>query len=621
MKKIIYILLIAFGITITSCNDFLDTKSPSELTPDITYSSVVYTENVLLGVYSKLTLDKTYGARLALNYATNSDVEIVGADVSSYAQATNRGLSNYRGTPSNTSLDAWQESYALIERANLCVEGIEGSPILQGTDKAKIAKMLAFKGEALTLRALTYFELLRNFGDIPFKTESTKLDGSNIYLPATDRDAIMDTLLVNLQEAEQYVPWVGTESYGSSERITKGFVKGLIARIALQRGGYSIRNKAGYPTERGSDWQKYYELANKECKEIKANGTHKLNPSYKNIFEKLNKLELDQTYNENMFEVAHGLANSGEMGYSIGVRFYANAKYGFGNNSNVVCTTAMYFYSFDQKDLRRDATVAYNVYGNSTGDLKEIMISNPYGFNFAKWDQRMMGNKWLSQNLKASGKAGYGINWVIMRYSDVLLMLAETENALNGGPTDIARAALKEVRTRAFSANDKATEVDAYVDGLSGEEAFFNAIVNERAWEFGGEAVRKYDLIRWNLLMSKIQDSRDQFTRMINKQGEYSFMPATLYFKYDVAGENLQKTDINFYDGTVDKSSDKTYQSVTWFGGMKAADLQKYTEISTVFSNGLQKAVNGTADNRHLYPLSTTIISDSNGKLTNSYGW
>ncbi len=608
-------------MTVVSCEDFLNTQSPSELTPEVTYSSVVYTENALLGVYAKLILDKTYGARFPLNYATNSDVEIVGADATSYKEAKNRGLSNYMGTPSNSSLDCWQESYALIERANLCIEGIEGSPILQGTDKEKIATMLAFKGEALTLRAMVYFDLLRNFGDIPFKTEATKLDGSNIYLAATDRDEIMDTLLVNLQEAEQNVPWVGTGNYASTERVTKGFVKGLIARIALQRGGYSIRNKPGYPTERGSDWQKYYELANKECKEIQENGTHKLNPSYKNVFEKLNKLELDQTYYEDMFEVAHGLSSSGEMGYSIGVRFYTNTKYGFQNNSNVVCTTAMYFYSFDQEDLRRDATVAYNVYSNGTGDLKEIMITNPFGFNFAKWDQRMMGSEFLSQNKQATNKAGYGINWVIMRYSDVLLMLAETENALNGGPTDIARAALKQVRARAFSSEDKAIKVDAYVDNLSGEEDFFNAIVNERAWEFGGEAIRKYDLIRWNLLMSKIQDSRDQFSRMIYKQGEYSFMPATLYFKYDVAGENLVKSDINFYDGTVDKTSDLTYQSITWFGGMKASDVTKYTEIATVFSSGLKKEINGVADNRHLYPLSTTTISDSNDKLKNSYGW
>ncbi|RYY22785.1 MAG: hypothetical protein EOO04_15185, partial [Chitinophagaceae bacterium] len=43
----------------------------------------------------------------------------------------------------------------------------------------------------------------------------------------------------------------------------------------------------------------------------------------------------DDTYNENLFEVAHGLGRSGEMGYTIGVRFNKNNKYGFGNNANV----------------------------------------------------------------------------------------------------------------------------------------------------------------------------------------------------------------------------------------------------------------------------------------------
>ncbi|MEG1686213.1 MAG: RagB/SusD family nutrient uptake outer membrane protein, partial [Bacteroides sp.] len=296
------------------------------------YGSVVYTENVLMGAYSKLALDKTYGCRVPLNYATNSDIEVVGADATSYKEDKNRGLSNYLGTPGNNSLNFWEEAYYLIERTNLVIEGIEGSPILKGGDSQAIEKMNAFKGEALTLRAMIYFDLIHNWGDVPFKTEPTRVDGSNTYLPATDRDEIMEHLLADLEIAEDLVPWIGDKNYGSAERVTKGFIKGLAARIALQRGGYSIRNKAGFPTERGTEWEKYYTIANQKCKDIIENGKHKLNASYREVFENLNKLKLDQTYNENLFEVAHGLAYSGEMGYSIGVRYNKNSKYGYGNN-------------------------------------------------------------------------------------------------------------------------------------------------------------------------------------------------------------------------------------------------------------------------------------------------
>lgn len=620
MKKIIYILIASVYLLNVSCDDFLDTQSESEMTPDIVYNSLVYTENVLIGAYAKLTLDRTYGARLPLNYATNSDVEVVGADASSYNQNTNRGLSNYLGTPSNNSLNFWEEAYSLIERTNLLIEGINGSALLSDNNKETKNKMLALKGEALTLRALIYYDLVKNWGDVPFKAEPSKENGSNVYLPATDRDDVMDSLLVHLEEAIEYLPWMGSGNSNTSERITKGFAKGLRARIALARGGYSIRNKPGFPTERGSNWQKYYEMANKECREVVESGVHRLNQSYQNIFEKLNMQELDLTYKENLFEVAHGLSYSGEMGYSIGIRYSANSKYGYGNNTNVVCTTGMYFYSFDRKDLRRDATVALHVYSNSTGEIKEFIKVEPMGLNFAKWDQKMMNSAWLSQNKEVSGKSGYGINWVVMRYSDVLLMLAETENELNNGPTDLAKSAFKEVRNRAFGEADRAVKVDAYVDNLSSKEEFFEAIVDERAWEFGGEAVRKYDLIRWNLLMTKIKESRQQYQAMVNAEGDYSFMPKKLYYKYDEAGECIDHSSMNLFE-EVEKPSDKAYQEVGWFAGLSESNIEKYGKMAELFSTGLEAIVNGAADNRHVFPYSLSTISDSNGMLENSYGF
>ncbi len=101
--------------------------------------------------------------------------------------------------------------------------------------------------------------------------------------------------------------------------------------------------------ERPDNWRSFYELANQKCKEIIDKGTHQLNPSYVNIWKNINALKLDPTYNENLFEVALGLGQSGEIGYSIGVRFYTNSKYGYGNNANVVNTNAYYFYSSTRK--------------------------------------------------------------------------------------------------------------------------------------------------------------------------------------------------------------------------------------------------------------------------------
>lgn len=615
MKKIFLITLCAIvALGMSSCKkDFLETSSPSEFTPDLTFSSLAYTDFAVVGTYALLTQDQLFSARLSLNYATNSDIEFAGADNNSYRENSTRGLSNYLGTPDNNSLSReWSTIYKLIERANLCVQGIRTSPVMATADSTI---MKAYLGEALALRALAYFELVKNWGDVPFKTEPTNHDLSNVYLAPMDRDSIYDRLITDLLEAENYVPWVMSANYGTSERITKGFIKGLTARIALFRGGYSIRNKPGYPTERVSNWREYYELARQKCQEVMQQGPHKLNNSYLEIWKKLCRLELDATFNENLFEVAFGLGRSGEMGYSIGVRFYPNSKYGFGNNANVVNTSAYYFYTFDPKDLRRDVTVAYYTYSNSAAEVKEVLQTNPMSFNFGKWDQRWMNEKWGDMNSAAQGKFGYGINWVVMRYSDILLMFAETENALNG-PTGPAKDALKLVRRRAFAETDRAEKVETYVNNLNDEQSFFHAIVNERAWEFGGEAIRKYDLIRWNLLSTKIQEQREEFKKMLTGAAPYNQLPKYLFYKYESNNEIIDKASINFYE---DKGSTDIpgYTKINWLAGLSDANKTTYSERVDLFSSGLNTAV----PNRHLYPVANSVISESQGKLKNSYGF
>jgi hypothetical protein len=615
-KRLSIVLIAAAGLSLTACKkDYLNTSSPSEFTPDLVFSSTAYTDFAITGTYALLTQDYLYSARLPLNYATNSDIEVAGADNASYKENSTRGLSNYLGTPDNSALAReWTTIYKMIERANLCVEGIRNSAVMKTSDSST---MKAFLGEAITLRSLAYFELVKNWGDVPYKAEPTKYDLSNVYLEPTDRDVIYDYLLNDLQEAENYVPWVGSGTYGTVERVTKGFIKGLIARIALFRGGYSLRNRNGsFVTERGSDWQKYYELAHKKCQEIMTQGVHKLNTAYVDIWKKLCSLQLDATYQENLFEVANGLGRSGEMGYSIGIRFYTNSKYGYGNNANVVNTTAWYFYMFDQQDLRRDATVAYYSYSNGAAEVKEVFQANPMSFNFAKWDQRFMGSGWSAINKAASGKFGYGINWSVMRYADVLLMFAETENAIYG-PTALAKDALKQVRNRAFADSVKATKVEAYVNALTDQTAFFNAIVNERAYEFGGEAIRKYDLIRWNLLLSKIQEQRDGFKKMMNAQAPYDALPTYLFYKYQSDNELIDKASINFYEdkGSADIAG---YTKVNWLSTLSASNKTLYSDRVDLFSSGL---TSGGVQNRHLYPFASSTIAESQGTLKNAYGF
>ena len=140
----------------------------------------------------------------------------------------------------------------------------------------------------------------------------------------------------------------------------------MAARIALAEAGYSIResSKAGYvnlserregqlgysdvtyPTMRPGDEKRaeLYRHALACLDAVILGGRHQLNPSFENEWERINQLTLDQTYQENLFEVAHGMNYSGEMGYTAGVRMNAvSTRFGFSNSSGKVKLTAPFF--------------------------------------------------------------------------------------------------------------------------------------------------------------------------------------------------------------------------------------------------------------------------------------
>ena len=634
MKKIFKsFAIVGIGaIILTSCSDFLDQTSPSEMTGDAVFNSTTYTQQALNKVYAGLTKDETYVQSVPIHFGMNSDIELVDGLGATNSNSNNeRGTCNYNPQLSWSKLNNnWKGMYEAIENANIVVEGIEGSALI-AEGNASRSKMLMFKGEALTLRAMLYLDLIRTYGDVPMKFETTNTDGSNIYLGKTDRDVIMERLITDLEEAIGYLPWAGTSGY-TTEKMTKGFAHGLLARIAMTYAGYSIResSKSGYenmpdcdatyPTQRpGTETRReLYTLAVKHLDAIIASGYHKLNPSYENEWYLLNQLTLDQTYQENLYEVAHGVSFSGEMGYTIGVRINGKTTYygAKGNSSGKVKVTAPFFWSFNKNDQRRDLTFAnFDIREGDNGNTIETMQGNsPFGIYLAKWDPRKMTDKWLNAARASADKVATGINNVIMRYSDVLLLYAEVLNELQGadavGPTCglSARKAFEEVRSRAFAETHKA-EAISYVNSLSSGDEFFNALVDERAWEFAGEAIRKWDLIRWGLLSQKIEEAKAAYKELIK------VAPKKLYYKMkaDKPGE-IDPESICWYE---EPQVTTDYKSVNFWGSENEETGSNVVDNLTYISAGLNTPV----INRHVFPIGATTISDSNGTLQNSYGF
>lgn len=674
MKKLLYYFSFILLIACISCEkDFLDTSSPSKLSSETVFKTSSMAKAGIMGVYGRMTESNVYGQKLSVNWQGFSDIETNQGFASGTAYNSNtsdQGTGNFYGDPNNQTT-RWNVLFQLAELASASVDGVRNSPILE----SQASKMKPLLGEALVMRSLAYFELVRYWGDIPFKEGTSKSDLSNVYIGKIDRDIIYASLIKDLTEAVDYLPWLNADAeHATVERITKGYAKGLLAKVALFAGGWSLRDgnlfpgkdlehnpnipeANGYYVGRVKNWREYYQIASQQTAEVlgSAANPHKLDPDYENIWKTVCGLK-QNPHNENLFEIAFGIGNNGDIGSLMGYEVAGASKYGSrGFGGTYAGSQAYYFYSFTPEDKRRDVTLSWT---NYTSANVEGVKSDPLSVNFAKWRIYWMSPSYLALHKTATSRVATGVNWILMRYSDIYLMYAEAQSQLNGPDSTnpvaqiSARQALEKVRERAFgTGSSKIKEYDAN---------FFEAIVNERAWEFGCENIRKQDLIRWGLLYDRIETMKQTLCLMLDnkvpvkifdKTYQPTDFPKTVYYKFKDA-EYIDKSSLNYYTN-LPASPGPEYKSVSWFPTSAAKPLSgtnknyidwpvkvllaatglskeyDYSGFLSRMSNGGEIATslstysmgNRTCNYRSFYAVYYQDVYESKGAISNSYGF
>lgn len=669
---------LSFSMMLASCADFLDTESPSQQTSQVIYENEGMARSAIMGVYSDLAGTYVYGQKMSVNWQGVSDIELASGynGDPSKELTSDTGAANFYSDWYNHTVQ-WQYIFKMAERAATAVEGIRNSSAFKSGNKT----MQRYLGEALTLRSIAYFELVRRWGDIPYKEGTSESNLSNVYAGKTSRDEIYAAIVRDMQEAIQYLPWMGEEAEYTCERITKGFAKGLLARIALFAGGWSVRdgnqftddsNVEHYPSGvagmgemngfyvgRVKNWKDYYEIAKQQCAEIIGDdqNPHHLDPDFGHIWRTVCHLEYN-SYGENLFEVANGMGYSGDVGTLMGREMSGNI--GFGNTgwgAGYVSTNGYYFYSFTPTDQRRDYGCWWPLFTKESNQLGEKMRSDMLNIHLGKWCYFWTNDAYKALALKSPGRPNTGINWILMRYSDVLLMFAEACFALDGADSRdgtagmTAREALEQVRERAFGAGS--AEIKNY------DSDFFNAIVNERAWEFGGEGIRKLDLVRWGLLDKKIEEMKEALVKIYDGQQEVKIFdktyqpnqfPDKVYYKMKDGESGYPEVDIesvNFYRQLNANPDPDQYKEISWVvkegnendvvsrsvrillcaTGLRAS--YDYSALLGQLQYGSQiqeKLVTYTMGNkvcnyRHFFSIYYDDIYKSNGYLKNSYGY
>lgn len=531
----------------SSCKKYLDVKPLSSATTDYAFSTVDNATKAVLGAYASMTGDNGYGIRLNMYYPYDTD-EMMGQQ-GQIGDGERRDIAHYNATPANTQLyNPYSQLYQGIERANICIYNIPLMTLYTSGTETQKKELQRLYGEALTLRAQFYFELIKNWGDVVEQRQPSALE-TNLFKKKTDRDTIYEHLLNDLATAETIVPWRSQVTL--DERITQGAVRGLRARIALFRAGYSLRSNG--QMQQGSNPQKYYQIARDECNTIITSGQHSLTPNYISIWKDYFDAHTIDAQ-ESIWEVAMGGTNNSKLGYYNGPRW--NGK---GNSALRILPN--YFYLFDSTDLRRDVTIApYNI----NADLTLVAVPLTTGLFDGKFRRDWTSNP----SFLTSAAQNFNINWPLIRYADILLMFAEAENELNG-PTGAAYNAVNMVRRRGFGQSINAPNVNVDIPAGLSKSDFFNALVKERALEFGSEGIRKYDLIRWNLLSQKVAETKVILNAMASRQPPYDQLPENMYY--------LDKSTALVWAGSFYKnnltSAPPGYKGVAWVSSGITAGL------------------------------------------------
>ncbi|MCF1190995.1 RagB/SusD family nutrient uptake outer membrane protein [Mangrovimonas sp. AS39] len=571
--------------------DFLEAPAQSTLDESIIFSTPGLAKGAIDGIMEPMGQTNSYRGRFIPFYGFNTDCEF---HYSSDDAGSSQGeLMDYSMTPTNSQMNsnnnAWAMMYLGIERANICIRGLRtyGNPE-PGTELGQLL------GEALTLRAIYYADLMKAWGDVPARFEPITTE--TIYLPKSSRDIVYKQIIEDLGEASTLVAWPNESAYTTSvERINKAFVKSFRARLAMVASGYQQ-----YPDgiRRSNDpdlsVDNMYALALDEATDVIESGMAHLESSFETFWRNYNE-EVLTAGGESLWEIPFS-PGRGRVLFSFAVRHRGVDQHTGQARGGAAGPLPFVFYDFDEDDTRRDVTCVPYEWGNPVDGISQQQLVNLDTWYFGKYRYEWMNRYVTSTN-------DDGVNKIYMRFAEVLLIAAEAANELQG--PGAAAPYLKEIRMRAFPSELHAEKVDNYVNAISSSDAMLEAIQMEHFYEFTGEMERKQALIRWNMLASSLDEAKVKMFNLRNRTGEYSNVPSTVYYRYEEDEETLDIYGLNRDENT---DPGPEYSAFDW-------TILADETINSIYEEGINP------DNRQFWPIWQIFIDGSNGQLVNDYGY
>jgi len=503
-NKIKYLYLIVLISGFVACSDLLEEVPLSQASPENSFETEAHALSAIVGVYSSLQLEGVYG---------KSQLEFSTDETNAGAKVPRGGFNLYTFSADNIEvvLPIWRDHYEGINRANQAISNIPNIDM-------DVAERNTLVAEAKFIKALLYFNLIRYFGDVPYKeTETTSLNDLNI--PRTPVAIIYENIIKDLEYGLVNLKVKGA---GLAGHATQDAAKTLLASIYLTRGSMAKRDKTG------DNGIADFALAAKYSKEVIDLNRYRLNLYFPDAFIVQNK-----NNDEIIFDVqfkSPGLGVGSTIGTNMGISSDASGVDNLlagGAQSAIRANTYHQFYYETADSIRMQWTVAKIEIVAATGGfirLSAVSSKPPSAGKFRRYPVRDP-----SFSLKTND---YDVNWPIFRYAEVLLIYAEALNETSG-PTQEAIDALNKLRSRARNVNIKGVHYDVLPRSLtlqkstglvdltlgnslvSTQDAFRDYIILERSRELSTEGKRWFDLVRWGILKSTLHGLNAKFSAKI----------------------------------------------------------------------------------------------------------
>ena len=526
-KILISVSVILFA---SSCEDKLTERPLSYYEKSEFFKSEENAEMGIVGIYN--VLPSLYGDN-EMAFASSDDTYYVSGTNSDNAR---RDISHYRLSTTNKYVESvWNDTYKGLERANYMVEGIEQ---MKGYSKSAVLQSLV--AEAKFLRAFFSFNLVKYWGDVPYKTFYTT-NYEDTYQPRTSRDEIYNQIVDDLCFAKSHLEWA-TEA-DSPERATQGAARALLMRALLFRAGYSLNMNGELTRPDDEIRHEYYNQIVSEWEAFAESNHGFYEGGYEELFKSFSAGKLNTK--ESIFEVAFYTLDgkTGARGYwgtyngpyvdAPVIKNTESKKY-MGRANALFRVIPEWYDFFDSNDKRRDVMICRYKYEWDKEKYNHVKVSqerSKKNWYPGKWRREWMPVGYRDPNLT-------DVNYCNIRYADVVLMAAEAYNEL--GKTTEAWSLINKVRERAeatqinssnYSDFYKAPKVYdlPFIDDGNEQGRIRTALYWERGFELAFELHRRFDLVRWGILAEAVKLTGDK--SVVNASSEKAY----------IAGDNYEK--------------------------------------------------------------------------------